>query len=168
MTAPVWPDQHGYQTPQQSYGPAQGYGSAQGFGPPQGAVPPQGYGQGYGPPQGPQGYGPAGGYPPAPGAVRRRSPVKIILGVVGTIIAALIGIGVLFGSSGMNVESALQDALEDRPAITTVTDVSCPDEVDTDQGSTAVCQATIDGQPADLTLSFDRDDHFVVTNAVPR
>ena len=94
--------------------------------------------------------------------------MKIILSVVGGIVAVLVGLGVLFGSSGMNVESALKDALEDRPAITTVTDVTCPDEVDTEQGSTAVCQATIDGQPADLTLSFDRDDHFVVTNAVPR
>jgi uncharacterized protein DUF4333 len=164
MTAPVWPNQNGYpQAPQQPYGPPQGAIPPQGYGPPQ-----QGYGpaQGYGPPQG---YGPAGGYPPpAPAPARRRSPVKIILGVVGAIVVVLIGLGALFGSSSMNVEKALTKALEERPAITTVTDVNCPDDINTDKGSTGVCQATIDGQPADLTLSFDRDDHFVVTNAVPR
>src|SRR3954452_5245127 len=114
MTAPVWPDQNGYpQSPQQPYGPPQGGIPPQGYGPPQQSYgPPQGYGQaqGYGPPQG---YGPAQGFPPpAPVAPRRRSPVKIILGVVGGLIAVLVAIGALFGSSGMNVEKALTKALE--------------------------------------------------------
>src|SRR4051794_26828167 len=120
MTAPVWPDQNGYpQSPQQPYGPPQGGIPQQGYGPPQQSYgPPQGYGQA-------QGYGPAQGFPPpAPVAPRRRSPVKIILGVVGGLIAVLVAIGALFGSSGMNVEKALTKALEQRPAITTVTDVN--------------------------------------------
>ena len=137
--------------------PQQGYGPPQPYGPPQGQPP---YGQQYG--QQPYGYGP----PPTPAPVRRGRG-KLIGGIVAAVVVVLVILGAVFGSSGSNVESALTKALQGRPGISTVTDVSCPSDIDTDRGSTGICQATINGQRANLTLSFDKDDHFVVTDAQP-
>jgi hypothetical protein len=158
MTTPVppgYPPVQGYGPPQQAYGlPQQGYGPPnQGFGP----NIPQQPGASWGPGPGP--------VPPAP---RRRSRGKIVALVAALVVVALVVLGALFGSSsGTNVETPLQNALQGRPGITSVSDVNCPDNVDTDAGSTAVCQATINGQRSNLTLSFDKDKHFVVTDAVP-
>ena len=163
MTTPMPPGyQNGFQIPQQSYGPP-----PQGFGPqgfrPQGFRP-----QGYGPP--PQGFGPAAqGYGQgAPVPPRKPWYARKVFLIPVLVVAVLVVLGIVFGSSsGMNVESALQKALSGRPGITSVSDVSCPSSVDTHQGSNATCQATVNGQRSNLTLSFDRDDHFVVTDAQP-
>ena len=151
MTTPT-PGYQGYAVPQQGY-----------------AVPQQGYAvpqQGYGPPQ--QAYGPIG-YGPAPTpAPRKPWYARKVLIIPVVVIAVLVVLGVVFGSSsGMNVSSALTKALQGRPGITSVADVSCPSHVDTDAGSSTVCTASINGQPTKLTLNFDTNQHFVVTDAVP-
>jgi hypothetical protein len=169
------PSQQGYGIPQQGYGPPQApppYGQQQ-YGQQQYGQ--QQYGQQqYGQQQyGQQQYGQQQygyGQPPAP-APFRRGRGKLIGGIVAGIIVLLVVLGAVlgavFGSSGSNVESALTQALQGRPGISTVSDVSCPKDIDTDKGSTGTCQATINGQRANLTLSFDKDKHFVVTDAQP-
>jgi hypothetical protein len=158
--------------PPPGYGP-QGYGQQQ---PPQGygqqqPPPPPGYGpQGYGPQgYGPQGYGPQGYGPPG----RPQKPwyaqtwFRIVLGVV-VVLVVLGVIGALVGgSSQKKVEPALRKALLDLPTVTSVNDVSCPSDINTDKGSTGICQATVDGQRENLTLTFDKDGHFIVTSATP-
>jgi Domain of unknown function (DUF4333) len=159
------PGQPGYgqQPPPPGYGqqpPAPGYGQQ----------PPPGYGQ---PPQ--PGYGqpgqPAYGSPYAqPGfAPPINQPGKRwykrwwvwLVAAIAVIIIAFVVIGAVVGSK-YQLESKIKSVLQDQGL--TVSNVSCPNGIDTDKGNSYNCTATIDGQQRTLHVNFDSDRHFIVTD----
>ena len=166
---------------QPPYGPPPGQGQPQG-GYPQGGYPPSGYPQG-GPPQGPPGYGqqqPYGqpGYgapygPPGygqPGYGQPPSPAKHWyqrwwVWLVAAIAVALMALIVFFivERTKFELESKIKSALQD--AGHTASNVSCPNNINTDKGHTYVCTANVDGQQTSLDIRFDADRHFLVTSA---
>ncbi len=121
--------------------------------PPQGRQHPAGP---YAPPPFPgPGYGaPAGfGQPPAP-------PKKRTGAIVGSILAALVvaglGIGAFFLFSGQVLDTAEAErqivALTEEQAGVTVTDVTCPDDVELAAGTVTTCTASVEGQEVSYTV----------------
>jgi hypothetical protein len=168
---PPYPPPGGGQPP---YGPPPGEGQPP-SGYPQGPPPP-GYGQ-----QGPPGYGqpappvygqpgqPAYGTPyaqpgfgPPPGRSKRwyqRWWVWLII-----VIVLLIGAAIAFGvnhASGYQLASKIKD--EAKTENVSISDVKCPDTINTDKGHTYTCTATISGKPSTLLITFIADKRFTIT-----
>ena len=160
---------------QPPYSPPPGQGQPPG-GYPQGGYPPSGptqavpgYGQqpppygapgqpAYGAPLGQPGYG----QPPSPSKRWYQRWWVWLVAVVGVLIIALIVFGVVAGNK-YALESKIKSALQD--AGHTASNVSCPNNINTDKGHTYVCTATVDGQQTSLNIRFDEDRHFLVTAA---
>jgi hypothetical protein len=149
---------------------------------------PQGHGpQGHGPQaQGPYappsfpapgGFGPGGPGGPgfAPGAPNGfgAPPAKKRTGaIVGSILAALVvaglGIGAFFLLGGKVLDTAEAErqivALTEEQAGVTVTDVTCPDDVELAAGTVSTCTAQVEGQEVTYTVE-QTDDEGNVTIA---
>ena len=146
--------------------------------PPPGGQPPGGY------PQGPPGYGqpqpfgppgqpgqPAYGAPYGqPNFAPPNQPSKRwyqrwwvwLVAAIALIIVALVIVGALFGNK-YQLETKIKSALQN--AGHTASNVSCPNNINTDKGHTYVCTATVDGQQTSLNINFDADRHFLITQA---
>jgi hypothetical protein len=143
-------------------------------------VPPQGQGQGpYAPPQfpAPGGYGPGGPGGPgfAPGVPNGYGPPpakKRTGAIVGTILTVLVvaglGIGAFFLLGGKVLDTAEAErqivALTEEQAGVTVTDVTCPDDVELAAGTVSTCTAQVEGQEVTYTVE-QTDDEGNVTIA---
>ena len=131
-------------------------------------VPPQGQGQGpYAPPQfpAPGGYGPGGPGGPgfAPGVPNGYGPPpakKRTGAIVGTILTVLVvaglGIGAFFLLGGKVLDTAEAErqivALAEEQAGVTVTDVTCPEDVELAAGTVTTCTASLEGQEVTFTV----------------
>ena len=164
---------------QPPYGPPPGQGQPQG-GYPQGGYPPSGYPQG-GPPQGPPGYGqqqpygqpgygapygppgygqPGYGQPPSPSKRwYQRWWVWVVAGLAFLIVAFIVLVAI-FGSNKYQLESKIKDAFKQQGV--SVTNVQCPNTIDTNAGNSYTCSADIDGAQRTLDVNFDSDQHFMV------
>jgi len=149
------------------------------YGPPPGAGqpygPPPGSGQPYGPPPGqpgfPGGPQPAYGTPyGAPGyGVPQGGPTKKwyqrwwvwLVAVIAVIIIVVVVVAVIFGGK-YALESKIKEVLKDQGF--TVSDVNCPNNIDTDKGNEYNCTAVINGQERSLHVRFDADRHFILTS----
>ncbi len=137
--------------------------------------PPPGSGQPYGQPAPQQGgypgqpaygtpYGPPGGFNNAPAPSKRwyqRWWVWLIIVIVIAGIAVFV-----FGRNHVSkyqLQDKIKDAFQDQGK--TVSDVKCPNNVNTDRGSTTTCTAVFQGQTLTLNIRFDEDRHFIVTTA---
>jgi hypothetical protein len=169
----------GYPPPTTQPGP--GYG--QGFGPPPGYdrhppgydLHPSGYDQ-YGqppyPPQGYQPYGPQPGSPPSPGdpaqpdhggAPQKSALPWIIVGVGGVTLAVILLLGFvtpgLFTTTIFDqnaVQQGVQRILSDEYG-QNAQSVRCPAEQEVRPGATFTCQAMIDGEQRDVTITVKTD-----------
>jgi hypothetical protein len=150
--------------------PPGGYGSQ----PPGGyQQPPGGYQQqppgGY---QQPGGYPQQGGFQPAYGApagfgappVRptkkwyQRWWVWVVAAIAILIIAGVVIAG-LFGNK-FQLESKIKDALQNNGL--TVSNVNCPNSINTDAGHSYTCTGTVNGVKRNLLVNFVTDRHFTV------
>ena len=163
--------QNPYGSPNQPHGPGpQGHGP-QGHGP-------QAQGP-YAPPSfpAPGGFGPGGPGGPgfAPGAPNGfgAPPAKKRTGaIVGSILAALVvaglGIGAFFLLGGKVLDTAEAErqivTLTEEQAGVTVTDVTCPDDVELAAGTVSTCTAQVEGQEVTYTVE-QTDDEGNVTIA---
>ena len=163
--------QNPYGSPNQPHGHGpQGHG-------PQGHAP-QGHGP-YAPPSfpAPGGFAPGGPGGPgfAPGAPNGfgAPPAKKRTGaIVGSILAALVvaglGIGAFFLLGGKVLDTAEAErqivALTEEQAGVTVTDVTCPDDVELAAGTVSTCTAQVEGQEVTYTVE-QTDDEGNVTIA---
>ena len=163
--------QNPYGSPNQPHGHGpQGHG-------PQGHAP-QGHGP-YAPPSfpAPSGFAPGGPGGPgfAPGAPNGfgAPPAKKRTGaIVGSILAALVvaglGIGAFFLLGGKVLDTAEAErqivALTEEQAGVTVTDVTCPDDVELAAGTVSTCTAQVEGQEVTYTVE-QTDDEGNVTIA---
>jgi hypothetical protein len=80
------------------------------------------------------------------------------------VVLALIIVGIVYASnhvSGYQLQKKIGDALSDRGI--TATNIHCPDNINTDKGSTTSCTAVIQGATKTLSIVFDSDRHFVIT-----
>lgn len=125
------------------------------------------------PPQ-PSASGPAAPMPSAAGEAppkKGRSPLKIILAIVGAIIALLVLIGVaaaIFGTTtidGNELEGKIQDGIEsDGPKVESV---SCPDDEKAEADVRFDCKVTLAGggtaTAAVTVLNEDGDVNYTVT-----
>ncbi|SFO50984.1 protein of unknown function [Geodermatophilus obscurus] len=165
--------QNPYGSPNQPHGHgAQGHGAqghgAQGHGP-------QGHGP-YAPPSfpAPGGFGPGGpGFAPGTPNGFGGPPAKKRTGaVVGSILAALVvaglGIGAFFLLGGKVLDTAEAErqivALTEEQAGVTVTDVTCPEDVELAAGTVSTCTAQVEGQEVSYTVE-QTDDEGNVTIA---
>ena len=142
--------------------PASGpYGPPPGSGQPYGQPAPQagGYpGQpAYGTP-----YGPPGGYggPPARSKKWYQRWWVWLIAVIALVIIGLVIFGLLRGNKYV-LESKIRDLGKDQGI--TITNVDCPDTIDTDAGNQYDCTADVDGTQRTLHVNFTRDRFFVLT-----
>ncbi|SFP61343.1 protein of unknown function [Geodermatophilus dictyosporus] len=121
---------------------------------------PQGPGP-YGPPPFPApGYGAPGGY----GQPQRKK--KHTGAIVGSIVAVLVlaGLGVgaffLFGTSYLDTAEAERQiaTLTEEQAGVTVTDVTCPEDVELAAGTVTTCTAMVEGQEVGYTVEQTDDE----------
>jgi cytoskeletal protein RodZ len=123
---------------------------------------PAGYG---GPGFPPNGYGAPAGFGPQP-------PKKRTGAIVGSIVAVLVlaGLGVgaffLFSTKVLDTAEAERQiaAIAEEQAGVTVTDVSCPDDVELAAGTVTTCTASLEGQEVTFTVE-QTDDQGNVTIA---
>ncbi len=146
-TPPQGPTPHG-PTP---YGPAsQGHA-------PQGHAP-QGHGP-YAPPPFPVPGGAPAGYGPPPAKKRTGAIVGTILTVL---VVAGLGIGAFFLLGGRVLDTAEAErqivALTEEQAGVTVTDVTCPDDVELAAGTVSTCTAQVEGQEVSYTVEQTDDE----------
>ncbi|MGY1673754.1 DUF4333 domain-containing protein [Geodermatophilus sp. SYSU D00710] len=117
----------------------------------------------------PNGYGaaPAGyGQPPAP-------PKKRTGAIIGSILAALVvaglGVGAFFLFSGKVLDTAEAErqivALTEEQAGVTVTDVSCPEDVELAAGTVSTCTAQVEGQEVSYTVEQTDDEGNVTISS---
>jgi uncharacterized protein DUF4333 len=142
---------------------------------------PQGHGP-YAPPPfpAPAGFGGAGfppaGFPPAgfgAPAGHGRPPKKRTGAIVGSIVAVLVlaGLGVgaflLFGSKVLDTAEAERQiaAIAQEQAGVTVTDVSCPDDVELAAGTVTTCTASLEGQEVTFTVEQTDDEGNVTIDS---
>ena len=138
--------------------------------------PPGGYQGGYGPggyqapPPGQPNYGNTPYGPPGaqfgqpPGASPGKRWYKrwwVWLIVVAALIVVGLGIWGANHVSGYQLASKVKDAFSAQGK--TITDVKCPENVNTDKGSTTTCTAVFEGSTVTLLIRFDQDRHFIVT-----
>jgi hypothetical protein len=117
---------------------------------------PGGHGPGYGPgfaPGAPNGFG-------APPAKKRTGA---ILGTVLTVlVVAGLGIGAFFLLGGKVLDTAEAErqivALTEEQAGVTVTDVTCPDDVELAAGTVSTCTAQVEGQEVTFTVEQTDDE----------
>jgi len=135
--------------------------------PPQGHgpyAPPPFPGNGYGPGNG-NGYGAPAGYGPPPAKKRTGAIVGSILTVL---VLAGLGVGAFFLFGGKVLDTAEAErqiaALTEEQAGVTVTDVSCPDDVELAAGTVTTCTAQVEGQEVTYTVE-QTDDEGNVTIA---
>ena len=159
--------------PYQPPGGSQPYG-----GPPSGENPPSyppGGGQGYpapppayGPPQPAYGtpYGPPGqaGFGPPPGGAPtkrwyQRWWVWLVI-VLGLIIVAIVVVAVVRGNKYL-LESKIKD--EAKKENVQLTNLHCPNDINTDKGHVYTCTADIAGKPASLLITFIENKKFTIT-----
>ena len=146
MTQVHDPRQPGQPPYAQPYGaPAPGYGAPGGYGAPHGF----GHGQ---PPTRP-----------------RRSALPKILGVIGAVVVlAGLGVGALFvvGSQKLGTAEAERQivSITEEQTGVTVTDVSCPDDVELAAGTVTTCTAMVESQEVTYTVE-QTDDEGNVTIA---
>jgi hypothetical protein len=121
----------------------------------------------------PPSYGPSGqpaapfGPPPAgvggPQAPRRRRTGAVVGGIVAAVLA-VVGLGVaalfLFGSKVLDTAEAEREIarITEEQAGLAATDVSCPDDVPLEAGTTTTCTGTLDGQPISFTVEQTDDE----------
>jgi hypothetical protein len=158
------PPPGGYQPPPGGYQPPPGGYQPPPGGYPQQQPPPGGYQQGpyqqpaYGTP-----YGAPGGFgaPPFRPSKKwyQRWWVWVVI-AIAVIIIALVIFGVLRGN-----KYALQDKIQStlKNAGHTVSNVSCPNSINTGKGHTYDCTAVVDGKSVTLHVDFTSDRHFVVS-----
>ncbi len=158
----------GYQPPPGGYQPPPG-----GYQPPPGGYqpPPGGYqpppGQQYPPyPPGQPGYGAPYGAPGGFGAPAGRPTKKWYqrwwVWVVG-VVAILIIAGVVFAALRGNkyaLESKIKDTLKGNGL--TVSNVNCPNSINTGAGHSYTCTALVNGTQHNLFVQFVTDRHFTV------
>lgn len=112
----------------------------------------------HGGPAGPGFGGPGFGAPPAPPARRRTGAI------VGTVLAVLavagLGIGAFLLLGGKVLDTAEAErqivALTEDQAGVTVTDVTCPEDVELAAGTVSTCTAQVEGQ--EVTYSVEQTD----------
>jgi hypothetical protein len=115
------------------------------------AAPAPGYGA-------PNGFGP--GRPPAP---RKKSALPTVLAVIGALVL-LAGLGVgallLFGSQQLDTAEAERQivSITEEQTGVTVTDVSCPDDVELAAGTVTTCTAVVEGQEVTYTVEQTDDE----------
>ena len=137
---------------------------------------PQGQGP-YAPPPVPAPAGHGGpGFPPggfgAPTG-HGRPPKKRTGAIVGSIVAVLVvaGLGVgaffLFGSKVLDTAEAERQiaAIAQEQAGVTVTDVSCPDDVELAAGTVTTCTASLEGQEVTFTVEQTDDEGNVTIDS---
>ncbi|SFT96103.1 protein of unknown function [Geodermatophilus amargosae] len=137
---------------------------------------PQGHGP-YAPPPvpAPAGFG-GPGFPPAgfgAPAGNGRPPKKRTGAIVGSIVAVLVlaGLGVgaflLFGTKVLDTAEAERQiaAIAQEQAGVTVTDVSCPDDVELAAGTVTTCTASLEGQEVTFTVEQTDDEGNVTIDS---
>lgn len=126
--------------------------------PPQPQTPP------YGPsgqPAAPFGPPPAGSGAPQP--PRRRRTGAVVGGIVAAVLA-IVGLGVaalfLFGTKLLDTAEAEREIarITEEQAGLAASDVSCPDDVPLQAGTTTTCTGTLDGQPISFTVEQTDDE----------
>ncbi|WP_369252307.1 DUF4333 domain-containing protein [Geodermatophilus amargosae] len=148
--------------------------TAQPHGPaPQGHAP-QAHGP-YAPPPFPAPAGHGGpGFPPAgPGFPAGHGGRRKTGAIVGSIVAVLVlvGLGVgaffLFGSKVLDTAEAERQiaAIAQEQAGVTVTDVSCPDDVELAAGTVTTCTASLEGQEVTFTVEQTDDEGNVTIDS---
>jgi galactitol-specific phosphotransferase system IIB component len=76
------------------------------------------------------------------------------------IIIAAVVVGAVVGSK-YQLESKIKDVLQDQGY--TVSDVNCPNGIDTDKGNSYDCTAVINEKEQTVHVRFDEDRHFILT-----
>lgn len=127
-----------------------------------------------GPPAPPYGYG----EPTAPAPGKRRTGL-IVGAVVGVLVLAGLAVGAvfLFGSKSLDTAEAQSKiaALTKQQIGITPTDVSCPQDVGLEAGTTFQCTARLDGQPISYTVKetdakgnvhVDSDNNLILVSKV--
>ena len=127
---------------------------------------------GYPPQPQPPSYGPSGqpaapsGPPPAgfgPQPPRRRRTGALVRGIVAAVLA-VVGLGVaalfLFGTRLLDTAEAEREIarITEEQAGLAATDVTCPDDVPLQAGTTTTCTGTLDGQPISFTVEQTDDE----------
>ncbi|GAB3313458.1 hypothetical protein GCM10027451_27330 [Geodermatophilus aquaeductus] len=122
----------------------------------------------------PAGYG-GPGFPPGPGtpAGHGRPPKKRTGAIVGSIVAVLVlaGLGVgaflLLGSKVLDTAEAERQiaAIAQEQAGVTVTDVTCPEDVELAAGTVTTCTASLEGQEVTFTVEQTDDEGNVTIDS---
>ncbi len=144
------------QPPQGPGAPAPGYGAPQpGYGTPQPGygAPQPAYGTPYGAPGG------FGGPPPAPGKRWYQRWWVWLVAVLAVIIIAVVVFAALRGNK-YALESKIKDTAKSEGIA--LTNLKCPDSIDTGKGHEYTCTADISGQPATLRIKFVEDRKFTI------
>ena len=123
----------------------------------------------------PAGYGGAGFPPAGPGAPAGYGPPpkKRIGAIVGSIVAVLVlaGLGVgaflLFGTKVLDTAEAERQiaAIAQEQAGVTVTDVTCPGDVELAAGTVTTCTASLEGQEVTFTVEQTDDEGNVTIDS---
>jgi uncharacterized protein DUF4333 len=132
---------------------------------------PAGYGGPGFPPAGP-GFPPAGpgfGAPAGHGRPPKKRTGAIIGGIVAVLVLAGLGLGafLLFGSKVLDTAEAERQiaAIAQEQAGVTVTDVSCPDDVELAAGTVTTCTASLEGQEVTFTVEQTDDEGNVTIDS---
>lgn len=128
---------------------------------------------GYTPQPQPPSYGPSGqpaapfGPPPAglgvPQPPRRRRTGAVVGGIVAAVLA-IVGLGIaalfLFGTKLLDTAEAEREIarITEEDAGLAPSDVSCPDDVPLQAGTTTTCTGTLDDQPISFTVEQTDDE----------
>jgi cytoskeletal protein RodZ len=141
----------------------------------QSTFPPAGVQQPYGQPYGQPVGGPGAPFgQPAPPFGYQQPPKKKTGLIVGSIVGAVVLIGglvvgaiFLFGSKTLDQGDAEQQvsAASEQLTGTAVADVSCPADVEVEQGGTFTCTATLEGQDISFTVTQKDDEGNVEITA---
>jgi hypothetical protein len=139
------------------------------YGPPGGQQPPPygapggqpAYGQpqpAYGAPYGPPG-SPGFGAPPATGKRWYQRWWVWLLIVIGIAVIAIVIVAIVNGNK-YALESKIKD--EAKKDNITLTNLSCPNNINTSRGHTYDCTATLNGTPSTLHITFVQDRKFTI------
>ena len=107
--------------------------------------------------------------PPAPPAAPRRNVGKIV-GIVGTLLVVLGGLGAaalfVFGPRTVDPQSVQQEIVRITQTAVQVApaDVRCPDKIKAQAGGTFTCTGTVDQQPVTYNVRQDDDKGHLTIN----